>query len=99
MGDAELLEALGRALAEAGWRAVPRYDEIPVRLRIFHPTLPVVGETVSVTSERGGAWFRSSTGRPLAPCRDLPRAVAAINATLGRFLPTREPTTESALTR
>ncbi|MFB4314363.1 hypothetical protein [Actinomadura sp. 21ATH] len=99
MGDTESLEALGQALAAAGWRAVPRYDEIPVRLRVFHPTLPVVGETVNVTSERTGPWFRSSTGRPLARCDDLPRAVAAIDQLLGRFLPAREPITEGALTR
>lgn len=85
-GDAEHLEALAGALTAAGWSAV-RYGDAPPMLRVTRPSMPVVGETVTVTSEPSGPWFRASTGDLVAPCTELRRAVAYVDATLGWLVP------------
>ncbi|GAA2414841.1 hypothetical protein GCM10010191_26100 [Actinomadura vinacea] len=82
-GDVELLEALAEALNAAGWGATLIRNDGPVRLRVAHPYVPALGETVSVMSHRSGPRFRSSTGEPMAPCSDLPGAVAYIERELG----------------
>ncbi|XVQ10259.1 hypothetical protein ACQP1W_48435 [Spirillospora sp. CA-255316] len=91
MSDAELLVALGVALACKGWRAVPRHDEVPVRLRVWHPSNPCFGETVNVTCERDGAWFRSSKGALMARCDDIPGAVSYVERELGALVRPRVP--------
>ncbi|MFC5744093.1 hypothetical protein [Actinomadura rugatobispora] len=73
MTDAEILRELGQALADAGWRVEVRTHELPVRLRVVHPSLPEVGDTVRVASDE--PWFRSSTGAHMARCDDLQGAV------------------------
>ncbi|XVQ11184.1 hypothetical protein ACQP1W_01010 [Spirillospora sp. CA-255316] len=69
----------------------PRYDEMPVRLRVWHPSNPVVGETVNVTCEPDGPWFRSSTGALMARCDDIPAAVAYVERELGALVRPRAP--------
>jgi hypothetical protein len=91
MSDTELLAALGCALLGEGWCAVPRYDQVPVRLRVWHPSNPVVGETVNVVCERDGPWFRSSTGALMARCNDIPGAVAYVECELGALVRLRAP--------
>ncbi|TDD76161.1 hypothetical protein [Actinomadura rubrisoli] len=77
------LDALARALTAAGWSVSPRYDERPALLRVVAPEVPCFGESVWVKPGVGGVpWFISSTGDPLAPCHDLPRAVTEIGARL-----------------
>ncbi|GAA2423254.1 hypothetical protein GCM10010191_39010 [Actinomadura vinacea] len=81
--DVELLQALADALATKSWSTTPLSHDGPVRLRVTHPYVPAVGETVSVMSQRFGPWFRASTGEPMAACSDIPGAVAYIERTLG----------------
>ncbi|GAA2427186.1 hypothetical protein GCM10010191_45080 [Actinomadura vinacea] len=91
MSDAELLEALGLALVGEGWCVVPLHDDGPVRLRVFHPSMPGFGETVRVMSHRSGPWFRSSTLELMAWCDDIPRAVAYVERELGALVRGRAP--------
>lgn len=81
MTDVEVLRELGQALAEAGWRVEVRAHELPVRLRIIHPSLPETGETVRVAP--GSASFCSSTGAHMARCDDLQGAVDYLDRELG----------------
>ncbi|MFC5749628.1 hypothetical protein [Actinomadura rugatobispora] len=90
-GDVELLEALRGALMAEGWCAVPRYHEVPGRLRVWHPSNPVVGETVNVACERDGLWFRSSTGALMARRHDIPGAVAYVERELGALVRPHAP--------
>jgi hypothetical protein len=91
MSDTELLGALGVALSGDGWCAMPRYHEVPVRLRVWHPSNPCFGETVNVTCERDGPWFRSSTGALMARCDDIPGAVAYVERELGALVRPQVP--------
>ncbi|MFC5748582.1 hypothetical protein [Actinomadura rugatobispora] len=84
MTDVEILRELGRALAEAGWRVEVRPHELPVRLRVVHPSLPETGKTVSMAAS--GAWFRSSTGAHMARCDDLQGAVDYLGRELDAVL-------------
>lgn len=86
MSDVELLQALGSALGGEGWMVLLITNDGPVRLRVFHLAVPGVGETVSVMPTRGGPWFRSSTGAPMAACSDIPGAVAFIDRVLGPYV-------------
>ncbi|TDD65108.1 hypothetical protein [Actinomadura rubrisoli] len=80
---ADYLDLLASALATEGWTARPRYDRAPELLYVLSPSLPAVGESVRVKAGVGGVpWFIDSTGNPLAPCHDLPGAVAQIGARL-----------------
>ncbi|TDD62274.1 hypothetical protein [Actinomadura rubrisoli] len=79
----DYLDLLARALATDGWAARPRYEQAPERLHVLSPSLPTVGESIRVKAGVGGVlWFIDSTGDPIAPCHDLPRAVAEIGARL-----------------
>ncbi|TDD87136.1 hypothetical protein [Actinomadura rubrisoli] len=79
----DYLDLLARALATEGWTARPRYDQAPERLHVLSPSLPTLGESIRVKAGVGGVpWFIDSTGDPIAPCHDLPRAVAEIGARL-----------------
>jgi hypothetical protein len=84
MTDAEILRELGQALAGSGWRVEVRAHELPVRLRVVHPSLPEAGETVNRTPD--GAWFRSSTGAHMSRCDDLQGAVDYIKRELGEVV-------------
>ncbi|WP_433333992.1 hypothetical protein [Spirillospora sp. CA-294931] len=85
------LDALGGALAEAGWSSLSRYHEKPPLLRVFHPATPWFGDSVSVAdSLEGTPWFWSSTGDPLAPCADLEKAVARVEEQITSFEPMAE---------
>ncbi|RFS85477.1 hypothetical protein D0T12_10600 [Actinomadura spongiicola] len=77
------LDALADALAFAGWTCVPRYDEATPLLRVFSPSLPMIGESISVKAGVGGVpWFISSTGDPLRPCHDVPGACVEVSVRL-----------------
>ncbi|WP_067470179.1 hypothetical protein [Actinomadura macra] len=77
------LGLLARALINEGWRVHPHYDRDPALLRVLCPSLPMAGDSVLVKVREGGVpWFVGSTGDPLAPCHDLPGAVAKIGARL-----------------
>jgi hypothetical protein len=66
------LDALARALADAGWTPRPRYDRIPAVLQVFAADVPLIGESVHVRMAIGGApWFFSSTDEL---CASLPTA-------------------------
>ncbi|QXJ24256.1 hypothetical protein AGRA3207_005540 [Actinomadura graeca] len=80
---APYLDLLARVLATEGWAVRRRYEQAPPRLRVLSPGLPAVGESVTVETGEGGVpWFVASTGDPLAPCHDLPGAVAEIGTRL-----------------
>ncbi|WP_067452893.1 hypothetical protein [Actinomadura macra] len=80
---APYLDLLARVLATEGWTVRRRYDQPPPRLHVLCPSLPTIGESVLVQVDEGGVpWFIASTGDPLAPCHDLPGAVARIGARL-----------------
>jgi hypothetical protein len=75
------LDALAKAVADAGLQSRSRYDQTPAVLQVWHPALPVVGESVTVTAGPDGQpGYRSSLGDVLAPCTDPARAVAALQA-------------------
>lgn len=77
------LDRLADALAFAGWTCLPRYEENPALLRVFSPSAPRIGESISVKAGVGGVpWFISSTGDPLRPCHDLAGACVEISARL-----------------
>jgi hypothetical protein len=81
--SADHLDALARALADAGWSSGPRYDHIPVLMHVFARDMPGFGESVRVTTGTDGTpWFLSSTGDPLAPCHDPAGATTKIAAIL-----------------
>ncbi|TDD90761.1 hypothetical protein [Actinomadura rubrisoli] len=84
MTPTQHLDGLARVLPAAGWSTRPRYEEIPVLLRVFSPYLPAFGESVWVKPGVGGVpWFMSSSGDPIAPCHDLVGAVQGIADRLG----------------
>ncbi|MFC9973215.1 hypothetical protein ACFVH6_20220 [Spirillospora sp. NPDC127200] len=78
---AEYLDQLGWAVAKTELVAVTRYgQEIPL-LRVFHPALSIVGESISAVPREDAEsawWFRLSDGTYMAPCTDLPLAVSEI---------------------
>ncbi|WP_433233984.1 hypothetical protein [Actinomadura nitritigenes] len=85
--DADRLDMLARALADAGWSSSPRYERIPPLIHVFAPDLPWFGESVLVADGPAGVpWFESSTGDLLAPCDDLTCAVGEIAAGMARLL-------------
>ena len=91
IGDAELLRALGLALEGGGWKTMLITSDGLLRLRVWDASVPVLGETVSVACERDGAWFRSSTGIPMARCDDLPGAVGYVERVVGALVRPRTP--------
>ncbi|MGH3243974.1 MAG: hypothetical protein ACRDNL_26590 [Spirillospora sp.] len=83
MNPTRHLDDLADALAFTGWSCVPRYDETPALLRVFRPSCPRVGESISVKAGVGGVpWFISSIGDPLRPCHDLTGTCAEISVRL-----------------
>ncbi|TDD34851.1 hypothetical protein E1287_15335 [Actinomadura sp. KC06] len=87
MNPARHLDDLADALAFAGWSCLPRYDETPPLLRVVSPSLPRIGESISVKAGVGGVpWFISSTGDPLTPCHDLTGACLEISTRLAPFV-------------
>lgn len=87
MDPAEQLDRLAAALNEAGWATRRRYGQIPVLIHVFHPEVPVLGDSISVEPSFGTVpWFKSSTGELLAPCDDLPLAVEQIAKLLGPYV-------------
>ncbi|WP_243726163.1 hypothetical protein [Actinomadura rubrisoli] len=79
----DYLDLLARVLATEGWTARARYDQAPERLHVLSSSLPTIGESIRAKAGVGGVpWFIDSTGDPIAPCHDLPRAVAEIGARL-----------------
>lgn len=80
------LDALGAELGRHGWSASLRFGRPPL-LRVCHPSLRGVGESVGVVSVDGEPWFWSSTGMLLAPCSDVRGARVAIGRGLGPFVP------------
>lgn len=77
---AEQLDRLGWAIADTELVAVTRYAEAVPLLRVFHPKLPMVGESISaLPGQEDGRdsewWYRLPDGNGLAPCADLPRTI------------------------
>jgi hypothetical protein len=88
---AEHLDQLGWAIADTELVAVTRYAEAVPLLRVFHPALPCIGESVSVVPTENAKrswewWFRLSDGRLIAECDDLNRAVGQILEALDPIL-------------
>lgn len=88
---AEHLEELGWAVAETELAAVARYAEAIPLLRVFHPSLPCIGESISavpVCGQNGSAswWYRLSDGGLLAPCADPTCAVERLHEALAPIL-------------
>ncbi|MFB4314757.1 hypothetical protein [Actinomadura sp. 21ATH] len=80
---AACLDRLGWAVADTELVAVTRYAEAVPMLRVFHPKLPNVGESISAVPVReDGAdpvwWYRHSGGGRLAPCADPSRALECV---------------------
>jgi hypothetical protein len=77
------LDRLARVLADAGW-AVSRYDRPMPLLRVCFRTLPGVGDSITVRPKgvRRRMWFYSSTGEPIAPCRNLAWALVRVRELL-----------------
>ncbi|WP_207939437.1 hypothetical protein, partial [Actinomadura darangshiensis] len=76
------LDELGAALGRKGWSASLRFGRPPL-LRVVHPSLRGVGESVAVVLVEGVPWFRASTGDLIGPCSDVRGARARIVRTLG----------------
>ncbi|TYB43634.1 hypothetical protein [Actinomadura chibensis] len=94
------LDALADALAFAGWSCVPRYEVTPALLRVFSPSAPIIGESISVKAGVGGVpWFISSTGDPLRPCHDLTGSCIEISARLAPFVAAARMSGRRARTR
>lgn len=70
MTATEHLDRLAEELANIGWSSTPCYEEIPALLRVWHPDLPVIGE--SVASNLALTAPRGSCPQPVSP---LPRAL------------------------
>ncbi|MDL4813475.1 hypothetical protein [Actinomadura opuntiae] len=86
------LDALARALADAGWSSTARYDRIPALMHVFARDMPGFGESVRVTTGTDGTpWFLSSTGDLLAPCQDPASATTKITAILAPLLTVVRP--------
>jgi hypothetical protein len=87
------LDRLAIALGEVEYDCVRRSDGGLLRLRVWHPTLPVLGESVSTVPGPGSTpgalvwWFRCSSGNLLAPCGDVNSAVTQILRLLAPFVP------------
>ncbi|MFI0350381.1 hypothetical protein [Actinomadura sp. 9N407] len=80
---AEHLDGLGWAIADTELVAVTRYAEAVPLLRVFHPKVPVVGESIIAAPAQEAQseavwWYWLPDGSPLAPCTDLPRTVERI---------------------
>ncbi|MGI5163640.1 hypothetical protein ACQEU3_04725 [Spirillospora sp. CA-253888] len=76
------LDSLSWALVDAGWATTSRTCETIPLLRVVHPDLPLIRESITVHGHRWRLWFHDSSGRAIAPVSDLRRAVAAIGASL-----------------
>ncbi|MEV5573288.1 hypothetical protein AB0L06_24860 [Spirillospora sp. NPDC052269] len=76
------LGRLAWALAENGWMSSSRPWERPRLLRVYHPLVPHIGESVQVRRCRGRLFFFDSTGHVLGHVRKLERAVAGLDAQL-----------------
>jgi hypothetical protein len=77
---AEHLDRLGSTLAECELAAVTRYAGLVPLLRVFHPALPCIGETVAAMPFQDGQgacvwWFVLPGYDFLARCSDLERTV------------------------
>ncbi|MFD0683387.1 hypothetical protein [Actinomadura fibrosa] len=80
------LDTLGGELAARGHRVALRYGP-PALLRVSHPALPVLGESVAVRPGPDGLpWFAASTGVLLAPCSDVPEAARKVVDGLAPFV-------------
>lgn len=81
------LEALGQKLTTTGWCTQIRTDGPAPLLRVWHPSYPSFGDSVSVRSGWDGTTsFYSSTGRWLSRCDDLAAARDAVIALLTPFV-------------
>ncbi|MEV4255536.1 hypothetical protein AB0J52_20470 [Spirillospora sp. NPDC049652] len=76
------LGRLAWALAEHGWMTSTLPWERPRLLRVFHPLVPHIGETVTVRRQRGRLYFLDSSGHTLAHVTKLHRAVAGLDTRL-----------------
>ena len=85
------LDRLAGPLRGAGFECVRRGDGGLPRLRVWHPALPGVGESVSVVPGPGPRvtepWFGCSSGTPLAPCGDPAGAATRVIGLLAPFVP------------
>ncbi|QKG23202.1 hypothetical protein [Actinomadura verrucosospora] len=94
--SADHLDALARALADAGWSSAPRYDRVPALMHVYARDMPGFGESVRVTAGADGTpWFLSSTGDLLAPCHDSAGATTKIAAILAPLLAVVRPQSNS----
>jgi hypothetical protein len=85
------LDRLASALGSAGYWCETRYLAVPSLLRVRHPALPVLGESVAAVPGPGAFgtrvwWFRSSSGAFIAQCGDLRRAVEVIAGLLAPWV-------------
>ncbi|MCP2336446.1 hypothetical protein [Actinomadura rupiterrae] len=76
------LGRLGRALAERGWTTTTPSASSGLWLRVFHPVIPRVGESVCVGRKRVRLYYYDSSGDVLGRVGDLPRVLAGIEARL-----------------
>ncbi|MFC5185739.1 hypothetical protein [Actinomadura harenae] len=76
------LGRLAWTLAEHGWMTSSRPWERPRLLRVFHPLVPHIGESVRVHRHRARLFFFDSSGHILGSVRRLERVVAGLDAQL-----------------
>ncbi|WP_433329885.1 hypothetical protein [Spirillospora sp. CA-294931] len=81
------LEQLALAMSSAGWQSRLLRDDHPPVLRVWHPSVPSVGDTITVAPEALGPgsqpWHKSSTGELVGQCADPQRTAARIQELLG----------------
>lgn len=84
------LESLAADLTAHGLVCEVRDEERHTLLRVWHPSVPMVGESVRAIPVGGRSqvwWFYDSSGQPVARCKDLPGSTCAVVARLARFIP------------
>jgi hypothetical protein len=84
---AEHLDLLGWVIADTDLTAVTRYAEVIPLLRVSHPALPCMGESVSAMPMPDGKganvwWFMLPIGGLLTPCSDLAGTVERLYTVL-----------------
>lgn len=76
------LNRLRRALRREGRRTERRYGGALPTLRVYCPGTSCLAESVTVVGIDGEWWYRTSLGKPLAPCSRVDLAVSEVSTLL-----------------
>lgn len=88
------LEALAAELTALGLVCEMRDELRHTLLRVWHPAVPIAGESVQAIPIYGQTetwWFSDSSGQLMTRCTDLQGSARAVVVRLARFIPQLAP--------